>query len=218
MGLFGKRADPQAEANKYLDQIPGMGKGYYDPFIQRGGRAGDILEGQYGNLINDPTSLIDKIMGNYETSKGYQTQKDILGRELGASAAAGGVAGTPFHQQQQGEMVEGLLSQDMQNYLKNALGMYQTGLSGEAGLYDKGYGASGSLADLIGGSLNQQAGMAYQGAQDKNARRDALMSSLMKLAGTAGGALLGGPLGGMIGGGLAGPMSGSPYSPWQNPG
>lgn len=211
MALFGKRADPMAEANKYLDQIPGMGRQYFDPFIGRGNRAGDILEKQFGSLIDDPTELINRIMGGYETSKGYQTQKDILSRELGATAAAGGVAGTPYHQQQQGEMIEGLLSQDMQNFLKNALGLYQTGLSGEQDLYGKGLQASGSLADLIGGTLSSQAGMAYQGAQDKNARRNALTSSLMGLAGQIGGALLGAP-------GMAMPLAGSSFIPWLNPG
>lgn len=217
MPLFGRRADPQKEANQYLDQIPGIGRQYYDPFIQRGGRAGDILEQQYGSLISDPGALLDKIMGGYETSKGYQRQKDILGREIGSSAAAGGIAGTPLHQEQQGEMVEGLLSQDMQNYLKNALGLYQTGLSGESGLYDKGFTASGSMADLMGNLMGTKAGMAYQSAQDKNARRNALISSLMGLGGQLGGALLGGGLGG-LGGGYAMPMSGTPYTPWQNPG
>lgn len=216
--IFGRSADPQAAASQYLDQIPGVGHDAYDPYIQRGQRAGGRIEDQFESLLSDPTALMNHIMENYQTSDQYGYQKDQLGRELGATAAAGGVAGTPYHQQQQGEMVQGLLSKDMSDYLSNALGLYRTGLSGEQDLYGKGMGASSSLADMEGGALSSKAGLAYEDAKSKNANRNALISSLLKAAGTGAGFMMGGPMGGAMGGKLAGPMSGSPYKPWNDPG
>ena len=141
-GLFGgNRQDPAKQARKYLDQIPGMGREAYNPYIERGGRAGNILEGEYGKLLN-PTSFIDEIMKNYNLSQGAQYQKDILGKGIGSTAAAGGYAGTPEHQRSYGEMADKIVSGDMQQYLQNALGVYNTGLSGEQGFYGTGFDAS----------------------------------------------------------------------------
>lgn len=198
--LFGGSPDPVSEARKYTSQIPGVGHDYYDPYITKGRDAGDILSGQYGDLLSDPNAFIDKLMSGYKPSEGYQYQKDILGKELSANAAAGGVAGTPFAQRQQGEMIQGLLSKDMQDYLSNVLGAYKTGLTGEQDIYGKGFQASGSMADLLGGALNQEAGLAYKGAADRKNRSAALMSALAKVLGTGAGFALGGPAGGAVGG------------------
>lgn len=195
---------PGGAASPYLDQIPGVGHKYYDDFIDRGGRAGGRLEDEYTGLLDDPTALMNKIMENYKTSEQYGYQKDQLGREIGATSAAGGVAGTPYHQQQQGEMVQGLLSKDMQDYLSKALGLYKTGLAGEEGFYDKGYGASGAMSDIETGALNQKGTIAYEDQKNKNEKRNALISSLLTAGGTGVGYLLGGPLGGKIGGSVGG--------------
>lgn len=187
---LGMREDPQKEANKYLDQIPGIGKQYYNPFIESGQKAGGILEGEYGKQL-DPTSFIDQIMQHYSMSKGAEYEQDKLGRGIGATAAAGGFAGTPEHQRQYGEMADKIMSGDMQQYLQNALGVYGGGISGEQDLYGKGYQASGSLADLLGGNLSSQAGLGFQSASQTNAGRDAFLNALIKAfsqgAGAAGG-------------------------------
>lgn len=185
------REDPKGEANKYLSQIPGVGQKYYNPFIERGGRAGNTLEGEYGKLL-DPTSFIDNLMNNYSLSKGAQYKKDQLGRDINATAASGGFAGTPEHQKEYGELSDNIMSQDMQQYLQNALQVYGGGLSGEEGLYGKGFEASGSLADLIGGTRASQAGLAFQDANQTNNRRDAFMNALMKALSQGAGAYSGG--------------------------
>lgn len=186
LNLF-RREDPSKQANKYLSQIPGVGQKYYNPFIQSGQKAGSILEGEYGKLLN-PTSFIDDIMKNYDMSKGAKYERDELGRGIGATAAAGGFAGTPEHQKEYGEMAGNIMSKDMQQYLQNALGVYGMGLGGEHDIYGKGFDASGSMADLLGGTLASQGGMAFQQASQTNASRDAFMNALMKALGTAAGA------------------------------
>ena len=185
-----QRDDPAKDANKYLNQIPGVGNKYYNPFIERGGQAGDTLQGAYGKLMN-PTSFMDDIMKNYSLSQGAQYERDKLGKGIGATAAAGGFAGTPEHQQSYGEMADKIMSGDMQQYLQNALGIYNTGLSGEQDFYNKGYGASGSLADLLGGTLSSQAGLAFKADSDRNSDRQALMNALMKALAQGAGAGMG---------------------------
>lgn len=189
VNLF-KHDDPQAAANKYLSQIPGVGQKYYNPFIESGSQAGSLLQGQYGKLLN-PTSFIDELMKNYSLSKGAQYKRDELGRGIGATAAAGGFAGTPEHEKEYGTMSDQIMSEDMQQYLENALRVYGTGLSGEQDIYGKGYSASGDMADLLGGTLSSQAGLGFQNASQNNADRSAFMNALVKALTTAGGAYAG---------------------------
>ncbi len=194
-----KHDDPQKEANKYLTQIPGVGAKYYNPYIEGGNRAGASLEGEYGKMTNDPTSFIDEIMKHYNLSKGATYARDELGRGIGATAAAGGFAGTPEHQKEYGEMADKIMSGDMQQFLQNALGVYGTGLTGEQDVYNKGFTASGNMADLLGGNLSSQAGLGFQNASQNNASRAAFMNAIAKALSTAGGAYMGGGAGASIG-------------------
>lgn len=224
----GHQRSPQDAANKYLNQIPGVGHNAYDEYINQGREAGSNTHNQYQNLINDPQSFINQIMGGYKPSEGYQFQKGELEKALSNTAAAGGIAGTPQDQMAQGEAIQGLLSKDQQQWLKNVLGRYDIGLQGSENEAGRGYQASGSLADILGGNLNQQAGLAFQDQQQKNKSRNDMINGLIKAFGTAGGFLVGGPAGAAAGGGLAdlfshngrdaGPMDGSPFKPWVNPG
>lgn len=196
--LFGGGHDPAKEANKYLNQIPGTGHEYYDPFINQGREAGNTLKDQYGRMLN-PTKFMDDIMKDYQMSQGATYKRDQLGRGIGNTAAAGGIAGTPEHQRQYGQMANDIMSQDMDTYLKNALGISERGLQGEEGFYNKGFEASGSLADMLSSLLGSQAGLAFQSTSQKNANNSALMSALMKALATGAGAYLGGPGGASAG-------------------
>lgn len=218
--IFGGGKDkynPMKEANKYLNQIPGIGHEGYDPYINSGLDAASQTKAKYESLMNDPTAFINELMKNYTTSEGYNFQKGQLTKELGNTAAAGGIAGTPLDQMNQGEMIQGLLGKDMQQFLANVLNAFGTGLTGEEGIASRGFDASKNLTNLLGGALNQQGGLAFQNAQQKNANAQANRNSAWnifgKALGTGAGFLTGGPAGA-----VAGPMSGTPYSPWNNPG
>ena len=189
MDMFG-HDDPAKAANKYSQQIPGVGHKYYDPYIDEGRGAGTRLQGEYNKML-DPTAFMNSIMGNYKESEGARYGRDKLGREIGATAAAGGIAGSPYHQREYGEMAGDIMSKDMHQYLQDALGIYGGGISGEQDIYHKGFDASGSLADLLAGNLNSQGTMAFAGAQQKNMDRQALLNALTKMLSTAGGAGMG---------------------------
>lgn len=214
----GHKANPMQDANKYLDQIPGVGHQGYDPYVNAGLDASGRTKNQYESLMSDPTAFMNKLMEGYKPSEGYQFQKDQLTKELGNTAAMGGIAGTPLDQMNQGEGIQKLLSGDMQQFLQNVLGLFNTGLQGEEGIAGRGFDASKSLTDLLGNALNQQGGLAFQNAQQQNSDRNAKSAMWQKALGTGAGFALGGPFGAAAGAGLAGPMSGSSTPPWQNPG
>jgi hypothetical protein len=207
--LFGGGQDPSKEASKYYNQIPGTVKPYFDPYINAGKDALGQLQGQYGNLLgnyngiqgqynqlmNDPNGVMNKIGGGYQQSPGFQFQLDQGMNAANNAAAAGGMAGSPQHQQQAATMATGLANQDYYNYMNHALGLYGQGLQGNAGLYgaglqglqglnQMGYGASGDLAGLLGSNLMNQGNMAYQGAANQNAASGSMWGNLAGL-GTA---------------------------------
>lgn len=209
--LFGGGTNPADAAMPYLNQIPGVGHQYYDPFITQGAEAGQKTQSQYDTLMSDPTAFINKLMQGYQPSEGYQFQKDELTKAMGNTAAAGGISGTPLDQMNQAKGIQGLLSQDQQQFLQNALGVFNTGLQGEQGIADKGFQASGSLADYLGSNLGQQGQLAFQGQSQKNANKTAMLGALMKALGMAGGMATGGGLGGLAslaGGGFGSSMFG----------
>ena len=191
-------------ANQYLNQIPGVGHQGYDPYINAGMDASGRTKNKYEELMSDPTAFINKLMEGYKPSEGYQFQKDQLTKELSNTAAAGGVAGTPMDQLNQGEQIQGLLGKDMQQFLQNILGVFNTGLEGEEGIASRGYDASKNLTDLLGGALNQQGGLAFQDQQQKNKNKNDLWSMFGKALGAGAGGLLGGVPGAKVGAGIFG--------------
>lgn len=188
--LFKGGKNPANSAMPYLNQIPGVGHQAYDPYIQQGQGASNQLAEQFQKLMSDPQGFLAGIQSGYKPSDAYNFKKDELSKGFGAAAAQGGYAGTPFHQMQYGEQADKLLSGDMQQYLENALGIFNTGLAGNQDIANKGFQASGSLADMLAGNLNQQGGLAFQGQSQQNANQAGLMKLLAQLVGGGGSALL----------------------------
>lgn len=203
--IFGKKSDPAGAANPYLSQIPAIGQNYYNQYINTGNQAQNNARWQYEAML-DPKAFLNNLMSGYKTSEGYNFQKDLLTKELGNTAAAGGVAGTPMDQLNQGQAVQGLLSQDMQQYLSNLLGIQKTGLEGEQGIANKGFDATKNLVDLLGGAANQQGGLAFNSAQQKNSDRSGFISMLAKALGAGVGGIFGGVPGAVAGGSIFGSM------------
>jgi len=181
--------NPANAAQPYLQQIPGVGHQYYDPYIQQGQQAGQTLQSEYGKQL-DPATFMNHLMEQYKPSEAYQGRQDDLMKQMAAVAGQGGYAGTPMAQRQYGEQANRIMSEDQQQYLQNALGIYGQGISGEQDFYNKGFGASGSMADLLGGALNQQGGLAFQGQSQQNTNRQALMRALAQALGLGAGAAM----------------------------
>jgi len=135
---------------------------------------------------------VNEIMSGYEQSPGSQYQQQRMSQQLANTAGAGGFRGTGMEGSQQAELLQGLLSGDMQQWLQNIMQTQGQGLQGLEQSTDRGYNAT----EGIGNVLDREGGMAAQGAVNSNERRAALMKALGQAAGMA----VGGPMASGAGG------------------
>lgn len=190
--LFSGGKNPADAANNYLNQIPGAVQPYYQPYINQGQSANQTLQDQYNNLLGNPGDLYSNLGKGYQQSPGYQFKLNQALQSGTNAAAAGGMAGSPAHEQQNMQIANDIASQDYNDYMTHILGLYGAGLSGEQGLSNQGFQASLGYGDILGSNLGQQAGLAYQGQAAQNANKNSLFNNLISGASTIGGAALGG--------------------------
>lgn len=159
--MFGGRGrDPYGAARGQIGQIPGMLEKYFDPYIQAGNWALPRLEGQYGQLMQDPGAVMGRIGAGFQQSPGYEFQKQQATEAANQAAAAGGMVGSPQEQQQLAKTVTGLSNQDYYNYLNHAMNLYQQGLGGTSGLAQTGFGAASGLGEDLASVMEMQAQLA----------------------------------------------------------
>lgn len=159
---------PMNAANQYLDQIPGTAKPYYQPYINSGQNALNVLQGQYGNLLNNPGEMYNKFSEGYKQSPGYKNRLEEAMQAITNSQAAGGMAGSLQHQQLAANKAVDMSSEDFEQYLNHILGLYGSGLQGTQGMEEQGYGASTDFAHLLSNILGQKAQMSYEGKNAEN--------------------------------------------------
>jgi len=164
--LFSK--NPADAANKYLNQIPGQTNQYYQPYFEAGKNALPGLQDQYAKLISDPGARLNEIGSSYHQSPGFQFALNQALGGAGRAAAAGGMAGSPQHEQQNMQLASDIGNQDYYNYLNKALGLYGQGLEGNQNLANQGQQAGGNMANLIAQQLATQGQQAYEGQAAKN--------------------------------------------------
>jgi hypothetical protein len=189
LGFGGGSAQNPADIGmQYLNQIAPTITPYYQPYIDAGQQSLDSLMREYGSLMNDPSARMNQIGSSFQQSPGYGFQYDQGMNAANAAASAGGMAGTPAHQQQASTMANNLANQDYYNYLNNATGYYNQGLGGMSGINQMGYGASNELAQSLMSALMSQGGMGYNGQENQNAQQQQQGNNLMgTLGGIAGG-------------------------------
>lgn len=166
-GFFGGNEGAHEAANM-MDEIPGRVKPFYQPYMEAGKGALPILQGQYGNLLNDPGGMINKIGAGYKQSPGFKfaLEKALSGGNRGFNA--GGLGGSPSNALWGMETAEGLASQDYDKYLSHALSQYGLGLSGEEGIAKMGQQAGSSYADMMAQALAQEAKLKYAEEANKS--------------------------------------------------
>ncbi|MGL6123751.1 MAG: hypothetical protein ACRC1W_12205, partial [Shewanella sp.] len=121
---FGGQKNPSQEANKYLDQIPGMTGQYYDPYMQQGQAAGNKLTGQYDQMTQDPGGFYSKLGEGYQQSPGYQYKLQQALDQAANASARGGMLGTKQDQTYSMQTANDIASQDFNDYIKNILGIF----------------------------------------------------------------------------------------------
>jgi len=184
-GLLGSffMKDPASMANKYYGQMEGRTGQYLNPYINQGMGAMGQLGGQYSGLINDPSGMLAKFGANYKESPGFQNQLRQALAGAGHAAAAGGMAGSPQHEQQNMQLASDISAQDYNNYMNQVMGLYGQGLQGQQGIANMGFGASRDMANNIAQMLEQQAQAAYQNQAAKRSGFSNFISGLGGLAG-----------------------------------
>jgi hypothetical protein len=213
LGQFlGNWQNPVNQAGNTLNQIPGQMGQYYNPYISAGNQAlpqlqqqynqllGGLpdLQQQYGNAMSNPGGVYNQIQSGYQQSPGFQfALKQALAGSNNANAA-GGMAGSPMAQQQNMQVASGLASQDFNNYMQNALGVYGMGLQGEQGLYNEGLGGLGGLGQLGYNASNEMANNLGQSLLSKSMLQYAGQNAQNQNQGSMWGAL-GGGLGSLLG-------------------
>ena len=183
LNMFGAR-NPARNAGNDLGKIQGYGQQAYNPFIQQGQQAGQQLSPMYQSQAQNPTGQYNDIMSQYQPSAGYQYKQGKLNQMMHNTAAAGGYAGTGGDQQQRGELTNSLMGEDMQQFLKDILGIQGAGMKGLEGQAERGYGAAGNLADYMGTAGSQNAGANYMKQLHGN---ESMQSGLGMLASLIGG-------------------------------
>lgn len=186
--LFGHYKDPSKAAMPYINQIPGVAHQAYDPYIQQGQQAGQNLSPLYQSLANDPSAFYNNMMQNYKPSEGFQLkQKEALGA-AGNTAAAGGYRGNQADMINATNISNRLMGEDMQQWWNNIMGLQNTGIAGQQGMYNTGYNASANLSGDITNALGQNAQYAAQGAQGRNQNNQAMMDAFLRFLGQGAGA------------------------------
>lgn len=136
--------------------------GYQQPFYQAGQSMLSPYMSTLSGLTSDPTALENQIMGQYTMSPTATYQMGQLTDQTNRAAAMGGDLGTPNEQLTMANNLQGLVSQDQQQYLQNAMQPYMAGLQGQGQMTQMGQQAAGSMGDYQNVMAGLQAASAGQ--------------------------------------------------------
>ncbi len=181
---LGGGKNPADAAMPYLNQIPGQTQQYYQPYFEAGKGTLPNLQGQYDQLLNNPGGKLNQMGQDFQQSPGFKYALQQALQGAGHAAAAGGMAGSPQHEQQNMGIANDMANQDYYNWLNHATGLYGQGLQGEQGLAGMGQQAGQNMGDMIGQTLSQQGNLAFQGQRQQNQTQNDLFSSVFKGAGS----------------------------------
>lgn len=166
--LFGGHNNPYDGISKYFDQVPGGMEKYFGQYMNAGHDALGQLQGQYGDLMKDPGSVLARIGAGYKESPGFQFEKNQGLGSIENAAASGGMLGTQGHQQQAGDLATNMASRDYNQYMQNAMGLYGKGLSGAEGINQMGFDSNSAMAQAIASMLMNKGMMKFAGNAAQN--------------------------------------------------
>lgn len=184
----------QPPQNKYYEKAREEAQTQLNPYSQAGRNAISPLQDQFAQLLSDPSALFAKLASGYQQSPGYQFQQQQGQGAAMNAAAAGGMAGSPMHQQNAANISENIANQDFYNYMSKALGLYGTGLQGMEDIFKTGESAGKDITKYNTDILENQAKYSIEG--------NPKLKLLMSLIGAGAGAAFGGPAGAQMGAGI----------------
>lgn len=115
----------------------------------------------------DPAQFINNLMGNYnESDYAHNLQNDAMNAGTNFGSASGLTGSSALAQQMQ-QNAGKISSQDMNQWLQNALGINTQYGQGQKNLVDMGQNATNSLTNLYSNTGNNMANAAYGSAAGK---------------------------------------------------
>jgi hypothetical protein len=183
--------NPATAANNTIGQIPGQVKPYYQPYMDSGKTALNNLQGQNTSLLNGTKQ--NELGAGYKESPGYQYALQQALQAGNNASAAGGMSGTPQHQELNMDAASGLASRDYNNYMDRQNNLYNTGYGGTQNLNAQGYDANNQMGTTQANVTGQQGAYNFMGQQGQNQGQQQGMSNIFSGLGMAGASALGGP-------------------------
>lgn len=181
-GIFNDPRKPYAEAQRAYDPWMDQASGVLNPFVQEGqkgmGKYEDWLEG-----MKDPSAFINKMMGGYQESPYAKYLQDYAQRAgTNAASASGLIGSTPFMQASQ-ENAAGIASKDMQDWLKNVLGINTQYGKGWGDIMGQGFNAAQGQANIFGQRGADEAKLAYGKEAAGQSRTGNIVGGLLSMFG-----------------------------------
>lgn len=149
--------DPGKEADVYTSQIPGVANQYY---------------GKTQQMLENPAAFQNQQAQQFQQSPGYKYNLEQQLAAANRAAAAGGMAGSPMHMQNNQEIASGLAAQDYNNWANRNMGFMGLGMHG-----------ADRMADYAASNLTQQGQYAYNRANARNERFNAILMNALKALG-----------------------------------
>lgn len=181
-GLMGNSDAPYKDAMKEYEKYGAKAEGVQNPFLQFGQQGMPLFQ-KWLSSMSDPTSFINNIMKNYQESPYAKFQQEQGLRAAQNMGSASGLTGSTPLTQFAEQQAEGISSADMQNWLRNVLGInaeYGSGLGQQIGV---GQNSANTLTGLYGDMGKEMAEAAYGREAGKNQDRNNMWGGLFNTAG-----------------------------------
>ena len=182
--MFGK--DPMEGASPYLQQIPGMAQQYYNPSIMHAGQQPQNMGDYYQQMASNPGQFLSHAQQSYRPTPGYNQKYEEMIKAATNAANQGGNLGTQADQANRMQLANGLMGNDMQQWIQNLMQAQGMGINAQ-----QNYG--NQMMDTMGNYIGAQSGLGYNSIANSNNNWNQLAGAGMQTAGTALGGYLGGP-------------------------
>lgn len=147
-GLFGDSGAPYDKGMQQFTQFGNRAQQAQNPFMQAGTGAIPQFQ-QWLSGMQNPSGFINNLMGKYQESPWAKFQQQQAMRGAQNMGSASGLTGsTPLGQFMQ-QNARDISSQDMNQWLQNALGVNTQYGQGLGGLIQGGQGSANALTNLF---------------------------------------------------------------------
>lgn len=162
-----------------LNQIPGQIKPYYEPYINAGKSTLPGYQDIMQKLLSNPQDFINELGKGYQKSPGYDFRLNQGENAINNAQAAGGMLGSPQHQQEAGELAGNLANKDFGEYMDRILKGLGIGAAGTSDIVGKGAGASSDLAQALAQVLMSKSNLKYAGQANQNQQTGGLIGNVI---------------------------------------